>query len=409
VWYKKESNQVVNTLVSKYGDSANDRSYLCYVDASDHITFKISSDGTAGNTTTLTGTTALSDGVWYHIVCVFTASTRMEIFLDGVSEASSTTSIPASISDEAIEFRIGSTVVSSTTRYCDGLIDEVGIWSKALTSGEVTDLHNSGSGLAYFAPADIKNNSTLTTSLVSYWEMEETSGTRIDSHGVNDLTDNNTVLSATGITGNGADFEKTNSEYLSIVDGSQTGLDITSDISLSCWVKLESQPSDPDAYALAYKWSSLQQSYGFMYVLESSVYKLRFVCYTTCSGANISISKNLSAAFTLGTWYHVAIVFDAAGHPSGTGTVEYYVNGVSLGTTTDNSATGMSNCTGTFCIGALTNIQWFTDGLVDEVGIWSKVLSKSEVRALYGYGAPPNYEDVASSIVPSMATLGVGA
>jgi len=33
--------------------------------------------------------------------------------------------------------------------YMDGLVDEVGIWNKVLTSGEITDLYNSGSGLAY--------------------------------------------------------------------------------------------------------------------------------------------------------------------------------------------------------------------------------------------------------------------
>jgi len=31
----------------------------------------------------------------------------------------------------------------------DGLIDEVGIWSRALNSTEVSELYNSGSGLAY--------------------------------------------------------------------------------------------------------------------------------------------------------------------------------------------------------------------------------------------------------------------
>ena len=33
--------------------------------------------------------------------------------------------------------------------YHDGLIDEVGVWSRLLTADEKTALYNSGSGLAY--------------------------------------------------------------------------------------------------------------------------------------------------------------------------------------------------------------------------------------------------------------------
>ena len=36
----------------------------------------------------------------------------------------------------------------------EGMLDEVGIWSKALTATEVSDLYNSGNGLAYDATGD---------------------------------------------------------------------------------------------------------------------------------------------------------------------------------------------------------------------------------------------------------------
>ena len=40
-------------------------------------------------------------------------------------------------------------------------------------------------------------------SLQGFWELlEEASGTRVDAHGANDLTDNNTVLQGTGKVGN---------------------------------------------------------------------------------------------------------------------------------------------------------------------------------------------------------------
>src|SRR5207247_6557818 len=84
-----------------------------------------------------------------------------------------------------------------------------------------------------------------TTGLVSYWKLDDVSDgsgpvTRLDSVGSNHLTDNNTVASAPGKIGNGADFESANNEFFSITDASQNGLDITGDLTISCWVKFES-------------------------------------------------------------------------------------------------------------------------------------------------------------------------
>src|SRR3990167_7395409 len=77
-----------------------------------------------------------------------------------------------------------------------------------------------------------------TTGLISWWSLDEASGQRNDSHGSNHLTDNNTVLSAAGKVGNAADFEKSNSEFLSIADNPNlsTG-DI--DFTIAIWVKPE--------------------------------------------------------------------------------------------------------------------------------------------------------------------------
>lgn len=59
---------------------------------------------------------------------------------------------------------------------------------------------------------------TLLQGLVAYWRMDETSGNRSDAHtGTNTLTDNNTVgFTASGKSGNAAEFIAANSEYLSI-------------------------------------------------------------------------------------------------------------------------------------------------------------------------------------------------
>lgn len=244
----------------------------------------------------------------------------------------------------------------------------------------------------------------LRDSMVSWWELNETSGTRNDSHGTNHLTDNNTVLYGTGKKSNGADFELSNSEYLNITDASQSGLDLTGDRSFSLWVKPESTPSGGDAMAFFYKWGASQAQYGLIYVDVSGTRKLRFLGYQTCGGANVNYEWSTGDLST-SSFTHVVVRYDATGHPSGDGTVELFINGTSQGTVTDGSFTGGANCTGAFSLSSLgSGIQWYYDGLMDEVGVWSKWLSDTEVSDLYNSGNGLDYAGT-SGVTTSIKTI----
>jgi len=60
---------------------------------------------------------------------------------------------------------------------------------------------------------------SLTSALISVWELNEASGLRHDSHGSHHLTDNNTVTARAGKLGtNAAEFTRANTEYLSHAD-----------------------------------------------------------------------------------------------------------------------------------------------------------------------------------------------
>lgn len=83
----------------------------------------------------------------------------------------------------------------------------------------------------------------LTDNLISYYKLDESSGNASDSVGSNTLTNVNSVVYATAKLNKGADLERSSSQYLSIADGSQSGLDITGNISVSAWIKIESLPT----------------------------------------------------------------------------------------------------------------------------------------------------------------------
>src|SRR5262245_39117478 len=74
----------------------------------------------------------------------------------------------------------------------------------------------------------------LTDGLISYWRLDEASGSRADSHGGNALTENGGVGSAAGKISGAADFDGSN-DYLSRADNADlsTG-DI--DFTVQAWV-----------------------------------------------------------------------------------------------------------------------------------------------------------------------------
>lgn len=77
-----------------------------------------------------------------------------------------------------------------------GRTDSLALYSRALSSSEIDALYNSGSGL-FFSQLDAGQ----LVDLVSWWDMDEATGTRHDSIGSNDLTQIGTVGRCQGIPG----------------------------------------------------------------------------------------------------------------------------------------------------------------------------------------------------------------
>jgi hypothetical protein len=77
--------------------------------------------------------------------------------------------------------------------------------------------------------------SSLLTDLVSYWPLDETSGTRFDSAGTNNLTDNNSVGSALGkVYPLAAQFTATNQSL------SNSSVTIGTTLTVAVWIYLDS-------------------------------------------------------------------------------------------------------------------------------------------------------------------------
>lgn len=221
----------------------------------------------------------------------------------------------------------------------------------------------------------------LLTSLVAYWKLDESSGDAADSSGnSNTLTNINTTAYATGILNNGADFEASNSNRLSIVNGSQTGLNLTTDFTFSLWIKLESTPG------AVYTLISRRTSNTFGYELY---YSAGTISLELMQGGS-SVIYTAAQTFTNGTWYHLVVRWT-----NSIDTAEFFVNGASIGADVDVAT--IVGGSATFALGSINTSTSYFDGIMDEVAIWARALTNPEIVSVYNSGIPRPYSSFGGS------------
>lgn len=150
-WVKLESKAVspaYNMIVNKIGASTTTNEYsLSYRGSVDRFQWSVGRDGDAGTLDTVNADNlgSPSTGTWYHIVAWYdVAGDVIGIAVNaGTANTAAKTIDPP---DGTATFYIGR---ASSGQYFDGIIDEVGMWKRALSNSDRTALYNSGSGLAY--------------------------------------------------------------------------------------------------------------------------------------------------------------------------------------------------------------------------------------------------------------------
>ncbi len=97
--------------------------------------------------------TILTINTWNHIVFTFELGVGFKLYINGtLNKSSSKPLFVPSYTQAPIYYpNVGAFSTLSGTRslFYNGLIDELGIWNRLLTTLEVTELYNSGSGKQY--------------------------------------------------------------------------------------------------------------------------------------------------------------------------------------------------------------------------------------------------------------------
>lgn len=224
----------------------------------------------------------------------------------------------------------------------------------------------------------VASSSTLNTSLIAYWKLDEASGTRVDSEPTGtpqDLTDNNTVTSNTGIISNAGQFTSANSEYLSRADSAElsTG-DI--DYTFAFWVLMDSKAATLN-FVNKYTVTGNQREYSARYDQPTD----RFTFLVSPDGiVATTVTASTFGTPSTATWYAIVVKHDATAN----------IIGVSVNNGAFDTAahtTGSFDSTAAFHVGASGTPAAFMNGRIDEGAFWKKVLSAAEITEWYNAGA----------------------
>lgn len=207
--------------------------------------------------------------------------------------------------------------------------------------------------------------SSLLTGLRAGWKMDETSGTQVNDVLSTYTGSTTATVNQTGKFGKAHSF---NGSQMSTF-GTDVGDLGTNDFSYSVWIYV---PTLQSAYNGFIEMASGLVSFYAM--VDQDNYIRAIITFDDTNYINI-VSN---AAITAGAWTNIVVTYDR----SGNGTL--YINGTAQTDVEDISAHSavdiQSNIN--FRIGRGGNSTWYFNGSIDDVYLWTKVLTQDEINAL---------------------------
>jgi len=236
----------------------------------------------------------------------------------------------------------------------------------------------------------------LTDNLVSYWKLDESSGNASDSSGNSvTLTNNNTLTYTGGKINNGATFASATTKCLTTSAGVSL---FTNAFTISMWVKpavADFSNNELFAYAPSSGSANIVKCEG------TATDEARFIIFDSAGNFRKDYRSNTNI-FAQNTWTYFTATWDGT-------TLLLYANGSVLSPTKtiDDGAT-LTSTSRYFGLGieapsALIGNK--LDAMLDEVGIWSRALSSTEVNELYNSGNGKQYPFSINFTITEVLTL----
>ncbi|MFC1643850.1 LamG-like jellyroll fold domain-containing protein, partial [Candidatus Omnitrophota bacterium] len=428
LWFKADT-------ISYYGDywgywrdilfSARGEQFALAFEADGHLRWQLVRGDNSQREGIESITSDFVPGQWYHVAVTYGSGDGMQIFINGQLEtANEFTGAPLGNNDEASQFIIGNNSdVWWGSQGFDGAIDEVAVYSRAITQAEIQALMNtapeaSANALeAYYSfndgtasdSSNAANNGTTngalsirgtyrepivplegtytTDAIVQY---EETLPGQLvpvrefyaDGKLLKDYTDSDvtvkeyeyylsgelagkikTSIQTTTLNNTlSMSFDKTAYDQVRIPDSPE--LDMTDALTVAAWVKVGVADYFHDAVAD-------YGSQGWAWMLRTSASDNKFWPHINTENGGHNAQGSV---LPVGEWVHLALTYNGE-------VLQGYVNGV-LDCINTSPSGNIRNYTQDITISGTAHGYEYFDGNVDEVAIFSRVLSEEELQRL---------------------------
>lgn len=190
-WVYMDSLGVQRGLVAQWGSATPNNDWLIYVSSANRVRLIVSSNGGTSSTTTPNDDDTLIRATGWFFFEGWHDATNDIIGVQLNRSVQNTIAYASGIGNNSAAFTVGS---ASAADYMNGRLANVVAISGIPTTGERDAIYNRGFGVHH---TDRPALSAAT--YVSWWPLDEASGTRVDVIGNNDLTDNNTVTGNPGV------------------------------------------------------------------------------------------------------------------------------------------------------------------------------------------------------------------
>lgn len=214
----------------------------------------------------------------------------------------------------------------------------------------------------------------LRSAAVAYWNMDEASGTRVDSKGANDLLQTDNPLGVTGKVGNAVSFDGT-TQVLTCTSNSDLKVTSGQDYTWCLWVKLNSKATSQGFI------SKVDQDLGDTeYLITYNSGADRFELTVVQDSTSATVGASTFGAPSIGVFYFITCQYDESDTSTG---LKISINNGAFNASSHPAVAGTD---ADFLVGQDYYYTGASDGLVDEVGFWKRLLTSEELTYLYNSG-----------------------
>lgn len=312
------------------------------------------------------------DEKWHFIVIVLDRTyNKVFAYIDGIKDGieGDISSIGNDLSNDGV-LCVGS--ATTTTLPFKGVVDEVRIYNRILSLGEIKFL--------FYYPNGIKPlvlDEDLQEGLIGLWRLDETTGliandiSGYNNHGA--LEGMSGTEWSYGVSGNALNFDGVNDR---VNFGNQFPLNSIGNgsFSISFWMK--SKDTSPLNYGVIIaKW--LDEDNRLNILSYGTTQKIRFGLYKNSFGA----TQTFDTTVFDGLWHHIIFLVDRD-----TDKVHCYVDGIKDNNEVDLSVLPIdSSNDASLTIGSDTGLSFPYEGFIDEVRIYNRILTYDEILFLNNY------------------------